>query len=389
MQVSVLGGGLVGSAIVKDLAQTPGFSVTVIDRSSDAVQRLKTEAKVQGCVVDLNALDDFSELLADANLVVCAVPGFMGFSTLQKVIAAGKHVVDISFFAEDPFLLDDLAQQRGVTAVVDCGVAPGLSNILLGDLARRLDLVERYECYVGGLPEVRRWPFEYKAVFSPLDVLEEYLRPARIVECGREVVRPALSDIELRDFPRIGSLEAFNTDGLRTLIRTLRIPFMKEKTLRYPGHANLMVALRESGFLSKQPVEVDGVRVAPIQLTAQLLVDRWRLQPGERDLTVMQVLVEGIETGQRVRYVYDLFDRYDDATGVTSMARTTGYTCTAVVRLVASGAFRRVGICPPEFVGQTPGCCEAILSDLAARGVQLQVGAEVGAQKTKEKEPWI
>jgi saccharopine dehydrogenase-like NADP-dependent oxidoreductase len=372
MQISVLGGGLVGSAIVKDLAQTPGFGVTVIDRNPDAVQRLMAEAKVRGCVTDLNALDNFSELLADADLVVCAVPGFMGFSTLKKVVAAGKNVVDISFFAEDPFLLDELAQRQGVTAVVDCGVAPGLSNILLGDLARRLDLVERYECYVGGLPEVRRWPFEYKAVFSPLDVLEEYIRPARFVECGREVVRPALSDIELRDFPHIGSLEAFNTDGLRTLMRTMQIPFMKEKTLRYPGHASLMAALRESGFLNKRAVEVEGVRVAPIQLTAKLLFDRWRLQPGERDLTVMQVVVEGVEAGQSVRYVYDLFDRYDDATGVTSMARTTGYTCTAVVRLVASGAFRRIGICAPEFVGQTPGCCEAILNDLAARGVRLE-----------------
>ncbi len=372
MQIGVLGGGLVGGAIVKDLAQTPDFCVTVFDRAPEVVQRLESEAKVRGCVVDLNALNDFSELLADADLVVCAVPGFMGFSTLQKVIAAGKNVVDISFFAEDPFLLDELARQRGVTAVVDCGVAPGLSNLLLGDLERRLERIERYECYVGGLPEVRRWPFEYKAVFSPLDVLEEYTRPARLVECGREVVRPALSDIELRDFPPIGTLEAFNTDGLRTLMRTMQIPFMKEKTLRYPGHANLMAALRESGFLSKEPIEIGDAHVAPIQLTAKLLFKQWRLQPGEHDLTVMQVMVEGVEAGRGVRYIYDLFDRYDDVAGVTSMARTTGYTCTAVVRLVASGAFRRAGVCPPEFVGQTPGCCEAVLSDLAARRVRVE-----------------
>ncbi|MCS6825546.1 MAG: saccharopine dehydrogenase NADP-binding domain-containing protein [Caldilinea sp.] len=371
MQISVLGSGLVGGAIVKDLAQTPDFHVTVIDRNPDAVHRLESEAKVRGCIADLNALDDFSRLLSDADLVVCAVPGYMGFSTLQKVIAACKNVVDISFFAEDPFLLDEPAQQRNVTAVIDCGVAPGLSNILLGDLTRRMERIERYECYVGGLPEVRRRPFEYKAVFSPLDVLEEYTRPARFVECGREVVRPALSDVELRNFPHIGTLEAFNTDGLRTLMRTMQIPFMKEKTLRYPGHADLMAALRESGFLSKEPLEVAGVRVAPIQLTAKLLFKQWRLQPGERDLTVMQVGVEGVEAGHSVRYTYDLFDRYDDVAGVTSMARTTGYTCTAVVRLVASGAFRRIGVCPPELVGQTPGCCEAVLDHLAARGVRV------------------
>ncbi len=277
----------------------------------------------------------------------------MGFATLQKIIAASKHVVDISFFPEDPFLLDDLAQQQGVTAVVDCGVAPGLGNIVFGDVARRLDRIDRYECYVGGLPQTRCWPFEYKAVFSPVDVLEEYTRPARYVEHGREVVRPALSDIELRDFPQVGTLEAFNTDGLRTLARTMDAPFMKEKTLRYPGHANLMrVFPGERLSRSTTPVAVDGVAVAPIRLTAKLLFDQWRLQAGEHDLTVLQVVVDGVEAGRGVRYTYDLIDRFDAATGVTSMARTTGYTCTAVARLVASGAFRQPGICPPEYVGQ-------------------------------------
>lgn len=371
MNVTVLGGGLVGNAIVKDLAATPAFSVTLIDANPATLQRLTTEASVRGVTADLNALADFSELLADADLVVCAVPGFMGYGTLQKIITAGKHVVDISFFPEDPFQLDALAQEQGVTAVVDCGVAPGLSNIIFGDLTRRLDHIDCYECYVGGLPQTRQWPFEYKAVFSPVDVLEEYTRPARYVEYGREVVRPALSDVELRDFPQIGTLEAFNTDGLRTLARTMNAPFMKEKTLRYPGHANLMRVFRESGFLATTPIEVDGVSVTPLRLTAKLLFDQWRLQPGEHDLTVLQLVVTGAEHGHRVRYVYDLLDRFDAATGVTSMARTTGYTCTAVARLVASGAFRRPGICPPEYVGQAPGCADAVLADLSKRGVHF------------------
>ncbi|HHY55903.1 MAG TPA: NAD(P)-binding domain-containing protein [Chloroflexi bacterium] len=376
MNITVLGGGLVGSAIVKDLAGDPAFSVTVVDANPATLQRLVAEAQVRSVAADLNALSNFGELLADADLVVCAVPGFMGFATLQKIIAAGKHVVDISFFPEDPFLLDELAQQRGVTAVVDCGVAPGLGNIVFGDLARRLDHIERYECYVGGLPQTRRWPFEYKAVFSPVDVLEEYTRPARYVEYGREVVQPALSEVELRDFPQIGTLEAFNTDGLRTLARTMNVPFMKEKTLRYPGHANLMRVFRESGFLATTPVEVDGALVTPIRLTAKLLFDQWRLQPGEHDLTVLQLVVAGVEHGRAVHYIYDLVDRFDVATGVTSMARTTGYTCTSVARLVAAGNFRRVGICPPEYVGLAPGCADAVLADLAVRGIHFSITVE-------------
>ena len=373
MNITVFGGGLVGSAIVKDLAANPDFAVTVVDLSPATVQRLADEAGVRGVAANLGTLATFDDLLYGADLVVCAVPGFMGFATLQKIIEAGKNVVDISFFGEDPFLLDELAKARGVTAVVDCGVAPGLSNIVLGALSMHLDRIERYDCYVGGLPQERHWPYEYKAVFSPIDVLEEYTRPARYVEYGREVVRPALSDIELLDFPHVGTLEAFNTDGLRSLAHTMDIPFMKEKTLRYPGHANLMRVLRDSGFLDAQSVEIDGAAIAPIKLTSRLLFDQWRLKEGEYDLTVLQVIVDGSDDGRPVRYIYDMIDHFDLATGTTSMARTTGYTCTATARLVANGTFRQPGVCPPEFVGRTPGCFARILGDLEERGVRLVV----------------
>lgn len=373
MHYYVLGAGLVGSAIARDLAQDRDAHVTVIDLSQAALERVAALAPVQVRQANLLSTADFGPLLAGADLVVCAVPGFMGFATLQKIIEAGKSVVDISFFPEDPFALDELAKAHGVTAVVDCGVAPGLANLIVGDLSRRLDHIERYECYVGGLPQVRTWPFEYKAVFSPIDVLEEYTRPARFVEYGELVVRPALSDIELRDYPGVGTLEAFNTDGLRTLAQTLNAPFMKEKTLRYPGHANLMRILRDSGFLAETPIDVGDHSVAPIRMTARLLFDQWKLQPGEHDLTVMQVLVEGQSGTQRVGYTYDLLDRFDAVNNVTSMARTTGYTCTATARLVADGAFRQPGICPPEFVGRTPGCLARILADLEQRNVRFTV----------------
>jgi lysine 6-dehydrogenase len=371
MHITVLGAGMVGSAIVKDLAQETDFQVTAVDLDAQALSKLHTEAGVRAIQADLQEQGRVASLVADAGLVICAVPGFMGFQTLEQVIAAGKDVVDISFFAEDAFALDDLARARGVTAVVDCGVAPGLSNVLAGHVDRLLDRVERYACYVGGLPRVRRWPYEYKAVFSPVDVLEEYTRPARLVEYGQEVVRPALSGVELRDFPGVGTLEAFNTDGLRSLRRTLDAPFMVEKTLRYPGHANLMRVLRESGFFSTTPVEVDGQAVRPIALTARLLFEQWKLQE-EEDLTVMQVVIEGRKEGQGYRYTYDLLDRYDRETRTTSMARTTGYTCAIVARQVARGLFSQVGICPPEFVGRTPGCYQDLLAGYAERNIHLR-----------------
>jgi lysine 6-dehydrogenase len=372
MEIAVLGAGIVGSAVVKDLAEEADFRVTAVDKNGQTLEKLANVPHVKAITGDLNKRGFVASVVADCDLAICAVPGFMGFETLKGIMAAGKPAVDISFFEEDPFMLDDLAKSKGVTAVVDCGVAPGLCNILAGHVEAVLDKVDSYVCYVGGLPRIRQWPFEYKAVFSPSDVLEEYTRPARFIEYGQEVVRPALSDIEPIHFPGIGTLEAFNTDGLRSLRKTMGAPFMKEKTLRYPGHAQLMRVFVETGFLSEAPVEVEGQSVRPIALTSKLLFDQWRLEEGEEDFTIMQVIAEGQKGGKRYRYTYDLLDTYDRETHTTSMARTTGYTCTIVARQVLRGLFTQRGICPPEFIGRTGRCYENLLSEYEKRGIGLK-----------------
>ena len=368
-KVVVLGCGLVGGPIAVDLARDSAFRVLVADISVESLEKVAKRAPVATTVADLRDRQRVRELVADCELVVSAVPGFMGFATLRTIIEAGKPVVDIAFFPEDPFLLDASAQAVGVTAIVDCGVAPGMSNILSAHAVRKMDRADDIVIYVGGLPQVREWPYEYKAVFSPLDVIEEYTRPARYVEGGRVVIRPALSDPEYINFSGVGTLEAFNSDGLRTLIRTLQVPNMKEKTLRYPGHIEKIAVLRETGFFSKEPVEIDGKSVRPLDFTAKVLFPKWKLREGEGDVTVMRVTVSGEKDGTRLAYSYDLLDRYDAATETTSMARTTGYTATAAVRMWAEGLYQRVGISPPEYIGERPECVEFMLKDLAARGV--------------------
>lgn len=379
MRITVLGTGLVGSAIVKDLVRDPENEVTAADLNRDALEKLSPIPRVRCVAADLRQDGVIAGLVGESRLVISAVPGFMGFRTLERVIEAGKDVVDISFFAEDPFLLDERARAKGVTAVVDCGVAPGLSNIILGRAVEELDRTDSFVCYVGGLPRVRHWPYEYKSVFSPVDVLEEYTRPARYVEHGREVVRRALSDIELIDFTGVGTLEAFNTDGLRTLAKTMRVPFMKEKTMRYPGHAELMRIFRESGFFGTAPVEIDGQKITPISVVSKLMFDKWRLHEGEEDVTVMRVIIEGERAGKRIRDTYELLDRYDGDTQTTSMARTTGYTCTIVARQVLKGLFERKGICPPEYVGESSACFDDLLAGLGQRNITLE--------KTVEEQP--
>jgi lysine 6-dehydrogenase len=366
--IIVLGSGMVGGVIAQDLAQTPEFQVTAVDRDTGVLNQLNAKVPVRVIQADLEKTDCVADLIQEFDLVINAVPGFMGFSTLKQIIEAGKHVVDIAFFPEDPFLLDDLAKSRNVTAVVDCGVAPGMSNLILGYHNKNME-IESFECLVGGLPVKRIWPYEYKAPFSPIDVLEEYTRPARFVQNGEIVTRPALSDPELIDLDPVGTLEAFNSDGLRSLLRTMKIPEMKEKTLRYPGHANLMRILRETGFLKNDPIEVKGHSILPIEFTTKLLFPLWKLKPNEEEFTIMRIVIIGKENGKRKEIIYHLYDQYDLETGFSSMARTTGFACTAVANLVLNGKFTREGINPPEYVGAEPGCFEKIMAYQKARQV--------------------
>ena len=369
MKVIVLGAGLVGAPMAVDLAKDAEFTVSAADFSSRALSKFGKQHAVETIQKDLSQPDEVRALVAGFDLVVNAVPGFMGFQTIKSIIEAGKNVVDIAFFAEDPFQLDELAKEKGVTAIVDCGVAPGMSNILIGHVDSLLDKTEDVLIYVGGLPEIREWPYEYKAPFSPIDVIEEYIRPARYVENGKLVTRPALSEPELIDFPGVGTLEVFNTDGLRSLATTMHAPNMKEKTMRYPGHIEKMRVLRETGFFSGEEIDVNGAKIRPVDLTAKLLFPKWEYLQGEADITVMRVSVEGTRAGKRQRYTYDLTDRYDAVTETLSMARTTGYTATMAVRLLANGMYTRKGLSVPEYIGGRPECVEFLLNGLRDRGV--------------------
>jgi len=364
-KIAVLGAGMVGSAIALDLKNN--FEVTAIDNDSTKLSKLKSRG-ITTIKSDISDSDNLKKLLTEFDLIVGSVPGHIGFKTVKTVIEAGKDIVDISFFPEDPFELDKLAKDNNVTAIVDCGVAPGMSNIILGYYAYNYN-VKSFCCYVGGLPQERILPFEYKAPFSPIDVIEEYTRPARFIENGKQVVRPALSDPELMDFPEIGSLEAFNTDGLRTLLKTINIPDMKEKTLRYPGHIEKMRFLREIGLLSEETVQLAKTKVIPRQLTAKLLFQLWKLHPDEPEFTVMRIIIEYEQKGKLKICQYNLFDRYDPESGISSMARTTGYTCSAALNLIVEGDFQRKGICPPEFLAQEQGCLEKMLSYQKKRGI--------------------
>ncbi len=368
MNIALLGAGMVGRAMAMDLAKE--HSVTSIDVSENNLQLLQQQTNsIQTIQTDLSNYSSYKKLLEPFELVITAVPGFMGFETLKAVIECGKNIADISFFPENVLELDALAKQKNVTVITDCGVAPGMSNFIIGRYNEEMK-IDSFEIYVGGLPKIRKKPFEYKAPFSPADVIEEYVRPARMMENGNIVIKPALSEREWMQFDEIGTLEVFNTDGLRSLLYTMpHIKNQKEKTLRYPGHIELIISLKESGFFSTDKINVDGTEISPLQFTSKILFNEWKLGANEEELTVMKVILNGSENNQIKTIEYSLLDRYDAATKTSSMSRTTGYTCTASANLIAKNLFSEKGIFPPELVGKYKNCFDFVFNYLKERNV--------------------
>ncbi len=370
---------MVGSVMATDLAADPDFDVTIADNRDGALERAKARAggNITTIQADLGNVESLKRTIEPFDIVLGALASVIGFQALRAVIESGKNYCDISFMPEDAIDLDGLAKQHGVTAIVDCGVAPGMSNLLAARSVAELDRADSIEIYVGGLPRERRWPFQYKAGFSPSDVIEEYTRPSRIVEHGEIVIRPALSEPELLDFSGIGTLDFFFNDWVSSVFYTMSVPDMKEKTLRYPGHIELMRVFRETGLFSHDEIEVGSVRVRPIDVISTLMFPKWTYEPGEEDLTVMRITVEGTKDNTRQRHTWDLLDFYDKKSQATSMSRTTAFPCTIMARLVAAGKIAMPGVNPPERIGPDAGIVKHVLAEHRKRGVEYRHSVEV------------
>lgn len=353
-EIVVLGAGRVGKVIASDLASE--YDVTSADIRPTALESLSSRYPVKTRVTDLGDPAAIGAAIKDADLVICAVPGFMGFKTLKTILENGKNVVDISFFAEDAFELDELARSRNLVAAVDCGVAPGIPDYLAGQHVGEMQ-IDDFEFLIGGLHFHRTGPNDYLPTFSPVDVWEEYIRPARYVRQGKLITMPPLSEPELVEFKMGGHdlvLESFNTDGLRSLILTMhgRIPNMKEKTLRFPGHIGYIRELQETG--------------------KPWTPETWKPGEDEDEFTIMRINFRGAQHGRKKTITYDMFVTWDEKTGMSSMSRVTGYSCTGVARCVLEGMYQRKGISPPSYVGEAPGCADRIFSHLKARNILLE-----------------
>jgi len=358
-KIIVLGGGMIGSAIARDL-QEDNHTVTVADIDQDLQERL-TLLGINYVKLDFSDLNAVAESVKSYDIVVGAVPGFMGYEILRTVLKSRKNIVDISFMHEDSRKLDSIAKINGVSAITDAGIAPGLSNLMFGRVFFEFDRINSAKCFVGGLPLNPQPPWFYKSVFSPIDVVEEYTRPARLVENGKIISKRAMTEIEPIVFKKVGILDAFNSDGLRSLL-DLPIPDMVEKTLRFPGHIQKIIKMRNNGLF--EPDKINE--------TAKSLKKEWTSSPKDYDQTILRLKFEGVRNGNNITEIYDLIDYYDKQKNISSMARTTGYTCASVVNILLSGTFSKKGVFTMETLASDSKLFDFIISYLSNRNIQFE-----------------
>lgn len=375
MKMLVLGAGPMGFAIVKDLVKDKSINeITVIDINPQRLGLLEKfvgKEKLSTIKMDVKDKNSLLKIMRQHDCILDALPHKLVVYVNRTAIEAGVSLVDLAF-EEEQLDLDEEARKANVTIIPGCGVAPGLSNMLVAYGASKTERVYEAHIRVGGIPLNPKLPLQYKIVFSVESLIEEYIRPAKIIRDGKVIRVPALSGIEVFEDPELGELECFYTDGLSTLIHTMKhIPNMSEKTIRWPGHAERVMILRELGFFSRKPVKIDDTLVTPIHLSAKLLNEKLKMNEDDRDLTILIVDVIGLKGNARIHCNYRLIDYYDPEERITSMGRTSGFTCAIMARMLIKGDVKGPGIIPPE-VAITPNRFEVFAEELAKRNIKIQ-----------------
>ncbi len=365
MNICVVGAGMQGSVVAQDLVRS-GNSVTVLDNNINLLRQLKKTTKVNAREINVTNKIKFIRFIKPFDVVVGALPAAMGYYTMDCAIRAGVDLVDLSYSPEDPFSLHDKAVQEGIRIVPDAGFAPGLSNVLIGETYQEFKGIDTLKILVGGIPQNPKPPFNYHMTWSLTDVIEEYTRPAKIIRNKEIVTIPALSGIEEIAIPDIGKLECFYTDGLRTLLKTMKhVKTMEEKTIRYPGHGQLFKTLIDCGMFLNQSIRYRKRLVNLREVNLQYL--RNVLRVGDReDLSIM--IIE-IAKGRKKRK-YTCIDYYDKKKDITSMARMTAYTGSIIAQCIKKhGHF---GVVPPEYLGMDKKLCRFIKTEIKKRNIIIK-----------------
>ncbi|MFM8302475.1 MAG: saccharopine dehydrogenase family protein [Gemmatimonadota bacterium] len=378
MRMLVLGAGLQGSACAYDLLQNPAIiEVRLADQRVDRLpaflQSYIGKGRLTTIQLDVKDAKAVAAAMAGVQSVMCALPYYLTLPMTDASPPAGAHFFDLggnTEIVQQQQRLKASAEARGVTVVPDCGLAPGMVNILAQLGIDRCDTVDSVRIFVGGLPQHPEGPLNYQIVYSIEGVLDYYTTLSWIIRDGKQLQMKALSEIEPIHFDApVGELEAFHTaGGLSTMAFRYqgKIPNMEYKTLRYPGHAKIMEAIRELGLLELEPVQVKGTTVVPREVAIAQMQPRLTKQ-NSPDLVALRVVVTGTKGGKPITHTFELVDRYDAAHGISAMMRTTGYSLSITGQLQAEGAVSPAGVHTPDEC--MPG--ERYIAELAKRGIGI------------------
>jgi lysine 6-dehydrogenase len=385
MRMLVLGAGLQGSACAFDLLQNPDVEqVMLADQRTDALPSFlnpyQGDPRLQLLTLDARQHDAVRTAMRGVDACLNALPYYFNLDICRLAVEQGIHYCDLggnTAIVFDQLKLDEDARAKGVSAIPDCGLAPGMVNILAALGIEAMDRTDRVRIFVGGLPQQPEPPLNYQIVYSLEGVLDYYTTPSWIVRDGERVQVEALSEIEPIDFPSpVGTLEAFHTaGGLSTMPWTQEgVPSMEYKTLRYPGHADNVRVIRELGLLDLEPVRVKG-GASVVPRDAFIACVEPKLRTGGRDLVALRVLVSGERQGQQHHVIFDLIDFFDEQTGVSAMERTTGYSLSITGQMQVRGEVHGPGVRTPDVA--MPG--QKYLEELRRRGINILQNVETGA----------
>jgi saccharopine dehydrogenase-like NADP-dependent oxidoreductase len=375
MRVLVFGCGNIGSVAAKDVAiNLASADVVVADIDENRARRVAENIGTDNVShIQLDATDYQSLLttVKDFAIVLGFLPGGLGYRLATACVKARKNMVDVSYMAENPLKLSEEAEEADITIVPDCGLAPGISNLFVGHAVASLDRVKTVHILVGGLPEKPVPPLGYTITWSPESLIDEYTRKAGIIDKGVKSEVEALTGLEKIVFPSLGRLEAFYTDGLRTLLHTIEgVEEMWEKTVRYPGHAEKIKTLKALGFFDQAQVEVGNVSVSPRLVTARLFERKLHKQE-TKDVVALRVEVSGTKNGRQLTYTYNLLDFYDQTQKITAMARTTAYPASIIAQLLFKKTLKFKGVVPLEMIGKNDTLFKALISELQRRHIKV------------------
>jgi len=376
MKILSIGCGYIGSVLAEEIVRSIDFDELIIcDSEEERIEKTGRELgeKVFPLRKDISDYSTLLEIIDDADLVVGLSPGKLGFKVMKACVEKRKSLVDLSYMTEDPFVFQKKSRRRGITIIPDCGVAPGLSNILIGKASSQLDKVQDVTAYVGGLPQKPMPPLNYKVTWCVEDLFEEYTRKVKIVRNNETIEVDALEGLEEVEFEGLGKFEAFFTDGVRTLHHTIKARNMWEKTLRYKGHAEKIKFLRDLGLLEKRPLT--SVNLSPWAFMRSFWKEKLSFFE-DKDFVLMRIEVTGRKESANFIHSFEMVDHFDEERNVTAMGRTTAYTALAVIKLLIENRIERKGVVPPEILGMDRELSREIECTLRERDIRVKEKVE-------------